>query len=40
MRTAGALLGQGVRYDVGNVFDPAYTVACKLDKALLPGDES
>jgi amidase len=29
------LLGQCIRYDVGNVFDPAYTVVAKIDKALL-----
>ena len=30
------LLGQAVRYDIGNVFDPAYTVACRLNKQWLP----
>jgi amidase len=29
------LLGQCVEYDVGNVFDPAYTMVCKLPKRLL-----
>jgi amidase len=29
------LLGQCIRYDVGNVFDPAYTIVAKIDKALL-----
>lgn len=29
------LLGQCVEYDIGNVFDPAYTVVCKLSKSLL-----
>lgn len=33
---AGHLLGQCVEYDIGNVFDPAYTVACKIAKRLLP----
>jgi amidase len=35
---AGAhiLLGQCVEYEVGNVFDPAYTMVCKLRKSLLP----
>ena len=33
--SAGVLLGQCVRYEVGNVFDPAYTMVCKLPKALL-----
>ncbi len=32
---ASHLLGQLVRYDVGNVYDPAYTVACRLDKRWL-----
>ena len=30
------LLGQCIRYDIGNVFDPAYTVVAKLEKRLLP----
>jgi amidase len=34
---ASHLLGQTVRYDIGNVFDPAYTVACRLSKKWLPG---
>jgi hypothetical protein len=35
---AGAhlLLGQCVRYDLGNIFDPAYTMVCKIAKRLLP----
>jgi acetamidase/formamidase len=32
---ASHLLGQAVRYDIGNVFDPAYTVACRLAKRWL-----
>ena len=32
---ASHLMGQCVRYDIGNVFDPAYTVACRLPKAVL-----
>ncbi len=32
----GLLLGQAVRYELGNVFDPAYTVACKVPKGSLP----
>jgi amidase len=35
-RSASTLLGQVVRYEIGNVFDPAYTVICKLDKQWLP----
>lgn len=33
---AGILLGQCVEYDLGNVFDPAYTMVCKLHKSFLP----
>jgi amidase len=29
------LLGQCIRYDVGNVFDPAYTIVAKVEKAIL-----
>jgi amidase len=32
---ASTLLGMCVRYDLGNIFDPAYTMVCKLPKALL-----
>jgi acetamidase/formamidase len=32
---ASTLLGQCVKYEVGNVFDPAYTMICKLPKAVL-----
>ncbi|MDL2408157.1 acetamidase/formamidase family protein [Rhizobium calliandrae] len=34
---ASHLLGQVVRYDVGNVFDPAYTMACRVSKTWLAG---
>jgi amidase len=34
--SASLLLGQCVEYDLGNVFDPAYTMVCKLRKGLLP----
>ena len=33
---ASHLLGQCVRYDVANVFNPAYSVACRLAKRDLP----
>ena len=36
---ASHLMGQAVRYDIGNVYDPAYTVACRLNRALLNADE-
>jgi acetamidase/formamidase len=32
---ASIFLGQCVRYDVGNVYDPAYTMICKVEKRLL-----
>ncbi len=32
---ASTLLGQAVHYELGNLVNPAYTVACKLDKRLL-----
>lgn len=34
-RAGSALLGQCIRYDVGNVYDPAYTAVAKVEKALL-----
>jgi len=34
-QAAHSLLGQCVEYDMGNVFDPAYTMVCKIEKALL-----
>ena len=36
LQVAHPLLGQRVRYEVGNVFDPAYTMACKLAKEAIP----
>lgn len=33
---ASIILGQCAEYDVGNVFDPAYTMVCKLPKSVLP----
>ena len=33
---ASHLMGQVVRYDVGNVFDPAYTMVCRIAKDWLP----
>lgn len=32
---ANLLMAQCVRYDLGNVFDPAYTMVCKLNKKWL-----
>jgi acetamidase/formamidase len=34
---ASILMGQALRYEIGNVFDPAYTVVCKVAKAVLSG---
>ncbi len=33
---ASHLMGQVVRYHVGNVFDPAYTMVCRIEKKWLP----
>ncbi len=35
--SAHTLLGQCVEYDMGNMFDPAYTMVCKIRKDLLEG---
>jgi acetamidase/formamidase len=32
---ANILMGQCVEYDLGNIFDPAYTMVCKMPKRLL-----
>jgi amidase len=34
-RAAHLLLGQCVRYDLGNVYDPAYTMVCKVPRRYL-----
>lgn len=34
---AAHLMGQVVRYEVGNVFNPAYTMICGIEKRWLPG---
>lgn len=34
-RAAHILMGQTVEYDMGNVFDPAYTMICKISKKVL-----
>lgn len=33
--SAHALMGQAVEYDLGNMFDPAYTMVCKMSKSVL-----
>jgi amidase len=33
--SAAHVLGMAVRYDIGNVFNPAYTVACRLEKSVV-----
>jgi amidase len=35
LRGAGILMGMCVEYDVGNVYDPAYTMVCKLPRRLI-----
>ncbi|RMG63207.1 MAG: hypothetical protein D6709_09090 [Chloroflexi bacterium] len=32
----GILMGQAARYDLGNFFDPAYTMVCKVPRRYLP----
>jgi hypothetical protein len=32
---ASHFLGQRVRYDIANVFNPAYSVACRIEKRWL-----
>lgn len=34
---AGQIMGQTVEYEIANVFNPAYSVACKIDKRWLLG---
>lgn len=33
---ASTLLGQCVEYDLGNIYDPAYTMVCKVARRVLP----
>lgn len=33
---ANLLMGYAVEYELGNMFDPAYTMVCKIPKRLLP----
>ncbi len=33
---AHILMGQCVEYDLGNIYDPAYTMICKIPKSVLP----
>lgn len=35
VRAASAMMGQAVEYDIANVFDPAYSVVCKMPKVIL-----
>jgi acetamidase/formamidase len=34
-REAHVLMGQAVEYDLGNIYDPAYTMICKMSKSVL-----
>lgn len=36
--SAGQVLGQVVRYEIANVFDPAYTVVCRIPTGFWPGE--
>jgi acetamidase/formamidase len=35
LRAASVLMGQAVEYDLGNIYDPAYTMICKMPKRWL-----
>lgn len=37
IQSASQLMGQCVRYDLGNMFDPAYTMVCKMPRRWLEG---
>ena len=37
---AQIIVGMHVEYKVGNVFDPAYTIVCKIPKSVLPLQKS
>ena len=37
---AQIIVGMHVEYEVGNVFDPAYTIVCKIPKSVLPLQKS
>jgi acetamidase/formamidase len=34
-RSIHVLMGQAVEYNVGNVYDPAYTMVCKMPMKIL-----
>ena len=36
LKVASTLLGQVIAYDVGNIYDPAYTMVARVAKAVLP----
>ena len=36
-REAHVLMGEAVEYAMGNMFDPAYTMVCKMSKQVLNG---
>ena len=40
VHAASTLLGMCVQYDLGNIFDPAYTMVCKLSKRWLGSRKS
>ena len=35
LETVHLMMGQQVRYDLGNIYDPAYTMVCRLSRAML-----
>ena len=39
-RASSILFGQCIRYDLGNIFDPAYTMVARIEKRYLPPKRS
>jgi hypothetical protein len=35
MEVSSMVLGQCAEFDLGNIFNPAYTMACKLKKSII-----
>ena len=37
LQAASIVLGQAIRYEIGNVFDPAFTVVARIERKLVTG---
>ena len=37
---ASQIMGQTVTYEIANVFNPAYSVVCRIDRKSIPGHTS